>query len=99
MREITDQLDAVGNTTAAIGKGFAIGSARTALASFRLFASSRSGGIDINTASVIAGLFIGGMLVFLYFADHGGVGSAAFFLIEEIRRQFRRFRLDGGQRS
>jgi len=92
VREITDQLDAVGNTTAAIGKGFAIGSAAlTALALFTAY--SQVAGlevIDINTASVIAGLFIGGMLVFFFTSrTMEAVGSAAFFLIEEIRRQFK----------
>jgi K(+)-stimulated pyrophosphate-energized sodium pump len=92
VREITDQLDSVGNTTAAIGKGFAIGSAAlTALALFTAY--SQVAGlevIDINTASVIAGLFIGGMLVFFFTSrTMEAVGSAAFFLIEEIRRQFK----------
>ncbi|HOA35549.1 MAG TPA: sodium-translocating pyrophosphatase [Bacillota bacterium] len=92
VREITDQLDAVGNTTAAIGKGFAIGSAAlTALALFTAY--SQVAGlevIDINSASVIAGLFIGGMLVFFFTSrTMEAVGSAAFFLIEEIRRQFK----------
>jgi len=92
VREITDQLDSVGNTTAAIGKGFAIGSAAlTALALFTAY--SQVAGlevIDINSASVIAGLFIGGMLVFFFTSrTMEAVGSAAFFLIEEIRRQFK----------
>ncbi|MGB4681417.1 MAG: sodium-translocating pyrophosphatase [Dethiobacteria bacterium] len=92
VREITDQLDAVGNTTAAIGKGFAIGSAAlTALALFTAY--SQVAGlqvIDINSARVIAGLFIGGVLVF-FFSSRAmeAVGNAAFYLIEEIRRQFR----------
>ncbi len=92
VREITDQLDAVGNTTAAIGKGFAIGSAAlTALALFTAY--SQVAGlqvIDINSARVVAGLFIGGVLVF-FFSSRAmeAVGNAAFYLIEEIRRQFR----------
>jgi K(+)-stimulated pyrophosphate-energized sodium pump len=92
VREITDQLDSVGNTTAAIGKGFAIGSAAlTALALFTAY--SQVAGldvIDINSARVIAGLFIGGMLVFFFSSrTMDAVGNAAFKLIEEIRRQFK----------
>ncbi len=92
VRKVTDQLDAVGNTTAAIGKGFAIGSAAlTALALFTAY--SQVAGLDvinINSAKVIAGLFIGGMLVFFFTSrTMDAVGNAAFSLIEEIRRQFR----------
>ena len=92
VREITDQLDAVGNTTAAIGKGFAIGSAAlTALALFTAY--SQVAGLDvinINNSRVIAGLFIGGMLVFFFSSrTMDAVGNAAFKLIEEIRRQFK----------
>lgn len=98
VRERTDKLDAVGNTTAAIGKGFAIGSAAlTALALFSAFREivATSLGIeqlvlDINNPWVIAGLFIGGVLPFLFssFAMKA-VGEAAFDMIEEVRRQFR----------
>ena len=92
VREITDKLDSVGNTTAAIGKGFAIGSAAlTALALFTAY--SQVAGLDvinINSSKVIAGLFIGGMLVFFFTSrTMEAVGNAAFSLIEEIRRQFR----------
>ncbi len=92
VREITDKLDSVGNTTAAIGKGFAIGSA--ALTALALFASySQVVGltaIDILNAKVVAGLFIGGMLPFLFSAfTMDSVGKAAFQMIEEVRRQFR----------
>lgn len=92
VREITDTLDAVGNTTAAIGKGFAIGSA--ALTALALFASYTQAvgltGIDLTTPTVIAGAFIGGMLPFLFSAmTMDAVGKAAFAMIEEVRRQFR----------
>ncbi|NMD42973.1 MAG: sodium-translocating pyrophosphatase [Firmicutes bacterium] len=92
VREITDELDSVGNTTAAIGKGFAIGSA--ALTALALFAAySEVAGlqmINIIDSKVIAGLFIGGMLVFFFSSrTMEAVGSAAFSLIEEIRRQFK----------
>ena len=92
VRTITDELDSVGNTTAAIGKGFAIGSAAlTALALFTAY--SQVAGLDvinINSAKVIAGLFIGGTLVFFFTSrTMEAVGNAAFSLIEEIRRQFR----------
>ena len=94
VRAITDQLDAVGNTTAAIGKGFAIGSA--ALTSLALFSAYTEAvgiaetGIDLTNATVIAGLFIGGMLPFLFSAiTMEAVGKAAFAMIEEVRRQFR----------
>ena len=92
VRERTDKLDAVGNTTAAIGKGFAIGSAAlTALALFAAFKVKT--GIDIINISdpmVMAGLFIGGMLPFLFSSmAMGAVGRAAMAMIEEVRRQFK----------
>ncbi len=92
VRERTDKLDAVGNTTAAIGKGFAIGSAAmTALALFAAFAQqSKISGIDISSPSVMAGLFVGGMLPFLFSSmAMKAVGEAAMDMIEEVRRQFR----------
>ena len=92
VRERTDKLDAVGNTTAAIGKGFAIGSAAlTALALFAAF-MVQSGIKSINIADpwVMAGLFVGGMLPFLFSSmAMAAVGSAAMSMIEEVRRQFR----------
>ncbi len=92
VRKITDKLDAVGNTTAAIGKGFAIGSA--ALTALALFASySQAVGlksISILDPKVVAGLFVGGMLPFVFSAmTMKSVGKAAFEMIEEVRRQFR----------
>ena len=92
VRERTDKLDAVGNTTAAIGKGFAIGSAAlTALALFGAY-QTKVGleSIDIMKPTVMAGLLIGGALPFLFssFAMRA-VGEAAFEMIEEVRRQFR----------
>ena len=92
MRERTDKLDAVGNTTAAIGKGFAIGSAAlTALALFAAFmVQSDIQTIDIADPWVMAGLFVGGMLPFLFSSmAMGAVGRAAMAMIEEVRRQFR----------
>jgi K(+)-stimulated pyrophosphate-energized sodium pump len=92
VRQITDRLDAVGNTTAAIGKGFAIGSAAlTALALFSAYTTAVGiEGIDLTSAPVIAGLFVGGMLPFLFSAmTMDAVGKAAFKMIEEVRRQFR----------
>ncbi len=92
VRERTDTLDAVGNTTAAIGKGFAIGSAAmTALALFAAFAQQANiTGIDISNPTVMAGLFIGGMLPFLFSSmAMKAVGEAAMEMIEEVRRQFR----------
>jgi len=96
IRKITDTLDSVGNTTAAIAKGFAIGSAGlTALALFVAFRTQmEAGGVDINMGLdnpyVIIGLFIGGMLPFLFGAlTMGAVGRAAFAMIAEVRRQFR----------
>ena len=92
VRERTDKLDAVGNTTAAIGKGFAIGSAAlTALVLFAAF-TTQAGitEVDILNPKVLAGLFIGGMLPFVFAAfSMQAVGEAAFEMIEEVRRQFR----------
>lgn len=97
VRACTDRLDAVGNSTAAVGKGFAIGSA--ALTALSLFAaykqsiealSGRSLVIDITNPKVIGGLFIGGMLTFLFSAlTMTAVGKAAMEMVEEVRRQFR----------
>ena len=92
VRERTDKLDAVGNTTAAIGKGFAIGSAAlTALALFAAFmVQTGIESIDISKPKVMAGLFVGGMLPFLFSSmAMGAVGRAAMSMIEEVRRQFR----------
>ncbi len=92
VREITDKLDSVGNTTAAIGKGFAIGSAAlTALALFVSYSQiARISSIDLLSPYVVAGLLIGGMLPFLFSAlTMRSVGKAAFQMIEEVRRQFR----------
>lgn len=92
VREITDQLDSLGNTTAAIGKGFAIGSAAlTALALFTAYAQVADlAVIDITSPQVIAGLLIGGMLTYFFTSrTMEAVGNAAFSLIEEIRRQFK----------
>jgi K(+)-stimulated pyrophosphate-energized sodium pump len=92
VRERTDKLDAVGNTTAAIGKGFAIASAAmTALAlfaAFKLTANIQS--IDLTEPKVMAGIFVGGMLPFLFSSmAMRAVGNAAMDMIEEVRRQFR----------
>lgn len=92
VRKTTDSLDAAGNTTAAIAKGFAIGSA--ALTSLALFSAyikaAQMQAIDIMHSSVIAGLFIGGMLPFLFTSSTlRSVGKAAFQVVEEVRRQFR----------
>ena len=92
VREITDSLDAVGNTTAAMGKGFAIGSAAlTALALFVSYAEAvKLSAIDLLDPKVIIGLLVGGMLPFLFSAfTMQSVGKAAFEMIEEVRRQFR----------
>ncbi len=91
-RKITDGLDALGNTTAAIGKGFAIGSAAlTALAMFAAY--TKAVGltvIDLSTPKVVVGMFIGGIVPFLVAAmTMTSVGKAAFKMVEEIRRQFR----------
>ena len=105
VRERTDKLDAVGNTTAAIGKGFAIGSA--ALTSLALFAAFRetieaNSGVElilnISEPTVMAGLFIGAILPFVFSAlAMQAVGDAAFEMIEEVRRQFKEIKglLDG----
>lgn len=92
VREITDKLDAVGNTTAAIGKGFAIGSAAlTALALFVSYAEvTKIQAVSLLEPIVIIGLFIGAMLPFLFSAlTMNSVGKAANQMIEEVRRQFR----------
>ena len=92
VRQRTDKLDAVGNTTAAIGKGFAIGSAAlTALALFAAFKETAGiDVIDVSAPKVMAGLFIGAMLPFLFSAlAMGAVGRAAMSMIQEVRRQFR----------
>lgn len=91
VRSRTDKLDAVGNTTAAIGKGFAIASAAlTALALFGAFmTTAHLKTIDVSKANVMAGLFIGAMLPFVFSAlAMGAVGRAAMSMIEEVRRQF-----------
>lgn len=92
VREITDRLDSVGNTTAAIAKGFAIGSAAiTAIALFSAFAQ-RAGleSLDILDPMIMMGLLFGAMIPFLFSAfAMRAVGSAAFDMIEEVRRQFR----------
>ncbi|WFA10198.1 sodium-translocating pyrophosphatase [Tissierella sp. Yu-01] len=92
VRKITDKLDSVGNTTAAVGKGFAIGSA--ALTALALFVSYTQAvgleAIDLTKPTTITGLFIGGMLPFLFSAmTMSAVGNAAFSMIEEVRRQFK----------
>jgi len=92
VRKITDRLDAVGNTTAAIGKGLAIGSAAlTALALFAAYATAVGlDSIDLNNPKVMVGLFIGGMLPFLFSAmTIQAVGRAASKMIDEVRRQFK----------
>ncbi len=92
VRGRTDKLDAVGNTTAAIGKGFAIGSAAlTALALFAAFRETANiTSIDLLKPSVMAGLLVGGMLPFLFSSmAMNAVGRAANAMIEEVRRQFR----------
>lgn len=97
VRETTDKLDAVGNSTAAVGKGFAVGSA--ALTALSLFATYKQTVdsmtdfdliIDVTDPEVIVGLFIGGMLTFLFAAlTMTAVGKAAIEMVEEVRRQFR----------
>ena len=92
VRNITDKLDSVGNTTAAIGKGFAIGSAAlTALALFNTYTEGVGiDSINLTSAPVVIGLLIGGMLPFLFSAfTMESVGKAANQMIEEVRRQFR----------
>ncbi|HEA22356.1 MAG TPA: sodium-translocating pyrophosphatase [Pricia antarctica] len=92
VRERTDTLDAVGNTTAAIGKGFAIASAAlTALALFAAFMQTANVvAIDVSKPNIMAGLLVGGMLPFVFSAlSMNAVGRAAMAMIEEVRRQFR----------
>ncbi|MDD7886832.1 sodium-translocating pyrophosphatase [Flavivirga sp. 57AJ16] len=92
VRERTDKLDAVGNTTAAIGKGFAIASAAlTALALFAAFMKTANViAIDVSQPQIMAGLLVGGMLPFVFSAlSMNAVGRAAMAMIEEVRRQFR----------
>ncbi len=92
VRKITDSLDAVGNTTAAIGKGFAIGSAAlTALALFSAYCKSVGlETISITNPIVVAGMFIGGLLPYLFSAlAINAVGKTAFLMIEQVRRQFK----------
>ena len=92
VRERTDKLDAVGNTTAAIGKGFAIASAAlTALALFSAFMQvANVTAIDVSKPRVMAGLLVGGMLPFVFSAlSMNAVGRAAMSMIEEVRRQFK----------
>jgi K(+)-stimulated pyrophosphate-energized sodium pump len=95
VRDITDELDAVGNTTAAVGKGFAIGSAAlTAIILFSAFAQSAAGTnaivFDITNPRVLVGLFMGGMIPFLFSSlAMDAIGASAFTMIEEVRRQFR----------
>ncbi len=92
VRMRTDKLDAVGNTTAAIGKGFAIASAAlTALALFGAFMTTANlPSIDVSKANVMAGLFLGAMLPFVFSAlAMNAVGKAAMYMIEEVRRQFK----------
>jgi K(+)-stimulated pyrophosphate-energized sodium pump len=92
VRERTDKLDAVGNTTAAIGKGFAIASAAlTALALFAAFMKTAGvNAIDVSQPKIMAGLLVGGMLPFVFSAlSMNAVGRAAMAMIEEVRRQFR----------
>jgi len=92
VRERTDKLDAVGNTTAAIGKGFAIASAAlTALALFAAFMKTANvSSIDVSKPNIMAGLLVGGMLPFVFSAlSMNAVGRAAMAMIEEVRRQFK----------
>ncbi len=92
VRQRTDKLDAVGNTTAAIGKGFAIASAAlTALALFAAFMHTANlDSIDVSKPNIMAGLLVGGMLPFVFSAlSMNAVGRAAMAMIEEVRRQFR----------
>ena len=103
VRERTDKLDAVGNTTAAIGKGFAIASAAlTALALFAAFMqTAKIKTIDISNPTVMVGLLIGAMLPFVFSAlSMNAVGKAAMSMIEEVRRQFKELpKLKGCTRS
>lgn len=92
VREVTDELDAVGNTTAAIGKGFAIGSAvLTALILFTAF-KEQAGveSIDLTSSNVMVGILVGAMIPYLFSSlAMSAIGRAAFAMIEEVRRQFR----------
>jgi K(+)-stimulated pyrophosphate-energized sodium pump len=102
-RAITDRLDALGNTTAAIGKGFAIGSAAlTALALFAAYTQSVGlRAIDLTESRVIVGMFLGGIVPFLIAAlTMKAVGRAAFGMVQEVRRQFREIKglMDGTAR-
>jgi K(+)-stimulated pyrophosphate-energized sodium pump len=92
IREITDRLDALGNTTAAIGKGFAIGSAAlTALALFSAYTQTVGlDSIDLTEANVVIGVFLGGAMPYLLASiTMNAVGRAAFKMVQEVRRQFR----------
>jgi K(+)-stimulated pyrophosphate-energized sodium pump len=94
VRKITDRLDSLGNTTAAIGKGFAIGSAAlTALALFSAYATAvglHEEGINLVNSKTVIGLFLGGLLPFLIAAmTMTAVGKAAFAMVKEVRRQFK----------
>jgi len=95
VRDVTDELDAVGNTTAAVGKGFAIGSAAlTAIILFSAFAQSAGGSnvlvFNITDPQVLVGLLLGGMIPFLFSSlAMDAIGDSAFAMIEEVRRQFR----------
>ncbi|MFH0924396.1 MAG: sodium-translocating pyrophosphatase [bacterium] len=92
VRKRAEKLDAIGNTTAAVGKGFAIGSAAlTALALFVAYGETVNLGVlDATNSKVVAGLFIGGMIPFIFSAmTMQAVGRAAFSIVEEVRRQFR----------
>jgi K(+)-stimulated pyrophosphate-energized sodium pump len=101
VRENTEQLDAVGNTTAAMGKGFAIGSAAiTALALIFTYITTaeeligRPLTLDLSQPSVVVGIFIGAMLPFIFTAlTMGAVGRAAYQMVEEVRRQFKELNL------
>jgi K(+)-stimulated pyrophosphate-energized sodium pump len=94
VREITDNLDAVGNTTAAIGKGFAIGSAAFAaiglLSAFMISADLQPVDVSLLDPKILAGILVGGMLPFLFSSLlFRAVGDCANMMIEEVRRQFR----------
>jgi K(+)-stimulated pyrophosphate-energized sodium pump len=100
VRKITDKLDSLGNTTAAIGKGFAIASAAlTALGLFTAYAqTAHLGKIDIMDVSVVVGILIGGLMPFMFAAlTMQAVGRAAFKMVEEVRRQFRELGLLSGK--
>ncbi|MEZ5265093.1 MAG: sodium/proton-translocating pyrophosphatase [Acidimicrobiales bacterium] len=104
VREVTDSLDSLGNTTAAVAKGFAVGSAAlTALALFKAFEASLARenyilSLDVGEVEVFIGLFLGCMLPFLFASlTIDAVGRAAYKMIEEVRRQFRRSRACEGR--